>query len=409
VCATAVEVDGKILIGGFFDSVNGVARNGVARLNADGSLDNTFEAYCADSTSLFIQGDGKILIGGYFDSVNGVTRNRLARLNLDGSLDTGFDPGASGEVECFVAQTDDRILVGGGYTLLGGEARNYIGRLNGDGALDISFDPGADNRVRCMALQADGAIIVGGDFTMLGGQPRFYIGRLVMYDSPAIPVTVQSQTAEIGASVDFAAHITGYPPPTFQWFCDGNAMTGCTNCILCLSGVQTTNVGVYSVVVSNIFGAVISSPAMLNVIAAVERRPVPGVKLTGESGSLLNVDYASSISPAPDWIALGSVSLTSTSQFCPDLTVQLPPTRFYRAWQTGTPAVVPSLNLNFVPAITLTGNINDSLRVDYINAIGPTDAWVPLDTVTLTNTSQLYFDVSAPGQPTRLYRIVPNP
>jgi len=49
------------------------------------------------------------------------------------------------------------------------------------------------------------------------------------------------------------------------------------------------------------------------------------------------------------------------------------------------------------------------LRLDYINAIGPTDAWVKLGTVTLTNTSQLYFDVSAIGQPTRLYRIVPVP
>jgi hypothetical protein len=87
----------------------------------------------------------------------------------------------------------------------------------------------------------------------------------------------------------------------------------------------------------------------------------------------------------------------------------LPPQRFYRAWQTGTPSVVPSLNLNFVPAITLTGNVGDSLRLDYINAIGPTNDWVTLATVTLTNTSQLYFDVSSIGQPQRLYRIVPAP
>jgi hypothetical protein len=67
------------------------------------------------------------------------------------------------------------------------------------------------------------------------------------------------------------------------------------------------------------------------------------------------------------------------------------------------------LNLNFVPAITLTGNIGDSIRLDCINQFGPTDAWVTLDTVTFTNTSQLYFDVSSIGQPPRLYRIVPVP
>jgi hypothetical protein len=59
--------------------------------------------------------------------------------------------------------------------------------------------------------------------------------------------------------------------------------------------------------------------------------------------------------------------------------------------------------------ISLTGNMGDSLRLDYINQFGPTDAWVTLATVTLTCTSQLYFDVSAPGQPQRLYRIVPLP
>ena len=48
------------------------------------------------------------------------------------------------------------------------------------------------------------------------------------------------------------------------------------------------------------------------------------------------------------------------------------------------------------------------LRLDCINRFGPTDVWVMLNTVTLTNTSQLYYDVSAPGQPQRLYRLLPR-
>jgi len=71
--------------------------------------------------------------------------------------------------------------------------------------------------------------------------------------------------------------------------------------------------------------------------------------------------------------------------------------------------VRPSLDLHLVPAITLTGTIGGSVRLDYINQFGPTDAWVTLATVPLTNTSQLYFDVSAPGQPQRLYRVVQIP
>jgi hypothetical protein len=71
--------------------------------------------------------------------------------------------------------------------------------------------------------------------------------------------------------------------------------------------------------------------------------------------------------------------------------------------------VNPSLDLHLVPAITLTGSIGGSVRLDSINRFGPIDAWVTLNTVTLTNTSQLYFDVSALGQPQRLYRLVQVP
>ena len=59
--------------------------------------------------------------------------------------------------------------------------------------------------------------------------------------------------------------------------------------------------------------------------------------------------------------------------------------------------------------IPLTGALGDKVRVDYINQLGPIDAWVTLDTVTLTNTTQLYFDVTMFRQPPRLYRLVPVP
>jgi hypothetical protein len=68
-----------------------------------------------------------------------------------------------------------------------------------------------------------------------------------------------------------------------------------------------------------------------------------------------------------------------------------------------------TLNLNMVPALILTGAAGSSWRIDYINQAGPIDAWVNLATVTLTNTSQLYFDTSVIGQPPRLWRIVPVP
>ncbi|MGA2241784.1 MAG: glycosyl hydrolase family 28 protein [Verrucomicrobiota bacterium] len=236
-------------------------------------------------------------------------------------------------------------------------------------------------------------------------------GQVILIAYSNTPVAIRlapsSQTAYLGSTVDLAARATGFPLPYYLWFANGTNLVGCsTNSRLELTNLQFSQIATYTVVVTNMLGAVTSSPAMLNVIPPVNERAVPAINLMGEAGSLLNVDYTSALSPAPNWSSLGSVSLTSTSQFYFDLTAPLPPQRFYRAWQTGTPAVLPSLNLNVITAITLTGNIGDSLQLNYINRFGPTDAWVTLDMVTLTNTSQLYFDFSMIGQPLRLYQIV---
>ena len=133
-------------------------RNHIGRLNADGSLDTSFDPGANGAVyALAVQADGKILVGGYFTTLGGggtgtTTRNYIGRLNADGSLDTSFDPGANGAVYALAVQADGKILVGGDFTTLGGggtgtTTRNHIGRLNADGSLDTSFDPGANGIV----------------------------------------------------------------------------------------------------------------------------------------------------------------------------------------------------------------------------------------------------------------------
>jgi hypothetical protein len=61
--------------------------------------------------AMAVQADGKIIIGGDFTAVGGVARNYLARLNEDGTLDTAFTNGADGNVRCLAMQADGKILV----------------------------------------------------------------------------------------------------------------------------------------------------------------------------------------------------------------------------------------------------------------------------------------------------------
>jgi uncharacterized delta-60 repeat protein len=182
---TAVQADGKIIFGGDFTSYNGTSRNKIARINADGSLDATFNPGTGADDGVYttaLQADGKILIGGYLTSYNATSRNKIARLNADGSLDTSFNPGtgAVSRVRTTAVQADGKIIIGGEFTSYNGTSRNYIARLNADGSLDATFNPGtgANNFVSTTALQTDGKIIIGGDFTSYNGTPRNYIARL---------------------------------------------------------------------------------------------------------------------------------------------------------------------------------------------------------------------------------------
>jgi uncharacterized delta-60 repeat protein len=183
VYSLAVQADGKILVGGSFTTLDGQTRNNIGRLNADGTLDASFNPDASSTVrSLAVQADGKILVGGDFTTLGGQTRNRIGRLNADGTLDASFNPGANSQVEVLRVQPDGKILVGGYFTTLGGQTRNRIGRLNEDGTLDSEFNPGVEGdwneAVFSLAVQADGKILVGGHFATLGGKTCNHIARV---------------------------------------------------------------------------------------------------------------------------------------------------------------------------------------------------------------------------------------
>ena len=179
VLALAAQSDGKTLVAGSFTALGGQTRNRLGRLNADGTVDAAFNPGANNAVrALLVQADGKIVVGGDFTTLGGVARNWIGRLNSDGSLDAAFNPGANAVVHSLAAQADGKILVGGSFTSLAGQTRNRLGRLHANGTLDVSFDPGANSTIRCLAVQADAKIVVGGDFGTLGGQTRNRIGRL---------------------------------------------------------------------------------------------------------------------------------------------------------------------------------------------------------------------------------------
>ena len=145
----AVQPDGRLLVYGSFtriiDGSTNPIRGGIARINSNGSLDGAFapnpgandEIFCLD-----VQANGKILIGGSFTSYNMVARNHVARLNADGSLDTSFNPGdgANGKVDMVSWVRGQNVaFLGGSFSTYNTISRGSLARITDHG--NISLPP----------------------------------------------------------------------------------------------------------------------------------------------------------------------------------------------------------------------------------------------------------------------------
>jgi uncharacterized delta-60 repeat protein len=185
-----VQSDGKVLITGYFDSVDGIARTVLARLNANGSLDNSFVPatniqYVYTAT---LQPDGKLLASCWFCQ-NASCDIRLVRLNSNGSLDNTFNPGEA-TIFSIAAQPDGKILVAGSFSTIQGTNRAGVARLNADG-----INPGTTEgqSVNSIAL-SNGDVLIGGGFLTINGVLRPYAARLYG-DSSAPPLNITRSNA----------------------------------------------------------------------------------------------------------------------------------------------------------------------------------------------------------------------
>src|SRR6266853_1476212 len=186
ITAAVLQSDGRIIVAGRFTSFNGFTHNGICRLNADGSVDQTFGLgngiNNAAALALALQSDGRIIVGGQFSQIDLTQRFNLARLNNDGSVDLSFDPlnGPNGDVNAIVIQPDGRIVIGGTFIGYNGFARGGVARVLGNGVLDPSFDSGVGTggNVFALALQHNGQIVLGGRFVQYSGTNRTFIARV---------------------------------------------------------------------------------------------------------------------------------------------------------------------------------------------------------------------------------------
>lgn len=195
------QADGKLLLTGTFTHYKETEVNHIVRLNADGSIDETFDT--GTGANHFIRGaaqqpDGKYIITGIFTSFNGQPAKQMVRLNNDGSRDNSFaysttiglpDDSILGFDIAF--EGDGKILVGGSFLdamqdiegTPDGSIPVRLVRLNTDGSNDITFDLGAgfNDSVYAISLIEDFAttgLYAGGQFTSYNGVEQKTLARL---------------------------------------------------------------------------------------------------------------------------------------------------------------------------------------------------------------------------------------
>ena len=199
--AVAVQADGKIVVGGYAKSGANYLF-GLVRYNANGTLDTTFDTDGKVTTSIIgvddgitglaIQTDGKILAAGYALSGSNYVF-ALARYNADGSLDTTFDTdgkvttsilGVDSFANAMSLQSNGKIvLAGGAYN-----GTNYdvaLARYNADGSLDTTFDTdgkvttgvlAGNDGANAVKVRSDGKIVAAG-YAFSGASSSFAVVR----------------------------------------------------------------------------------------------------------------------------------------------------------------------------------------------------------------------------------------
>ena len=189
----------------------------LARLNLDGSIDKTFrfdgsgKAFAGGNgrATIFKHNTGplkdKIIVYGSFTTFDGVSAGRITRLNADGTIDNTFNPGGAGAdfniYRVTYNETTNKYMVVGEFNNFNGTPIQQICRLNANGTLDNTFTPKVFTGGQPTFAQqlSDGNIVISGLFYAYDNVTR---GRFMIVDSSGNLIPELNTTGEFQGSLN---------------------------------------------------------------------------------------------------------------------------------------------------------------------------------------------------------------
>lgn len=173
--------DGDILLSGWFENYNNQSFNRLVRLNSDGTPETNFRPFFGDKTAIYstvVDLDGKVIGAGHSINEQGLFLRAIAKLNADGSFDQSWVGRTGDKTESIMLQTDGKLLAGGYFRTVNGTNRTMLARFNPDGSLDHGFQAQIDNFIWTISEGPQGTAYIAGGFNTIDGIARSGVARI---------------------------------------------------------------------------------------------------------------------------------------------------------------------------------------------------------------------------------------
>lgn len=185
----SLQLSGDTLyIGGFFTTVNGIARSRLAALSlSTGALLSWNPTVSSPGSvlSMKLASSGTLYVGGQFTAINGTTRNRAAAFDSSGNL-TAWNPNLNGGVLA-IETTSYGVYIGGTFTTVGGTARQRFAATDASSGALLTPTSNANNSVSAIKQNSAGTLLyIGGQFSTIAGTARANIACVAIGATPTL-------------------------------------------------------------------------------------------------------------------------------------------------------------------------------------------------------------------------------
>jgi alpha-tubulin suppressor-like RCC1 family protein len=366
----ALQKGGTVVAWGAGTTNNGLSFN-YGQSMVPAGLSNVVAVSAGVGHSLALTADGTVVAWGFIllgavtpptnlanvEAISAGAAHSLA-LKADGTV-VAWGENLSGQTNVPAGLTNLVAIAAGGYHNLGLRADGTVVGFGWNGFGQTNVPPGATNVVaiaaglyHSLALKNDGSVLawgwnLSGDTAVPSSLPHVVGIAAGSYHSLALlndgaPVIVRqpvAQTVHSGVSVSFGVMALGAPPLSYQWWANGTNAMG-NQAALSLSSAQLTDAACYTVEVSNAYGSVMSSKAILTVLRSIPQFNTSSSEMLFSNGTFaLRLDGLSghgaivieTSTNLVDWHPLlTNPPVLGTWQFF-DSAVSNGPLRFYRA------------------------------------------------------------------------------